>query len=181
VRSPVVLAVLAITSLSARAEPVVQISGGVHIQSPGKTWHDADVNQNMDVLGGMRVTLAFEGPLPPPLPPGHDRGDPRLVPELFAGVQSSDRVAEGYVGAGLRAELRVTTYRHDGGGFYFAPRAFVIGAHRDAGGEIAAGWYLAIHDQTRFGMEGAVTARPSDRAGAHEIGVNALLYVGWAL
>lgn len=76
---------------------------------------------------------------------------------------SSDQLAEGYIGAGLRAELQMAGPKARAG-FYVAGRGLVIGAHRDAAGELVMGDYLI-----------------QDRDGNHELGVVTRLYVGWRL
>lgn len=178
-------AVLLLATGTARAErvPIITLGGTLDMRFAAPTWQVAETKQTPDVFGGMQVTLAFEDKPLPLTPRGKVAGEGRLVPELIAGFVSSDRYAEGYVGAGVRAEVHVAGPKVNAG-FYIAGRGLVIGAHHDAAGEFVIGDYIMLPHMTRmtrFGVEGGAVVRPEDRDADHELGVVARLYVGWRI
>jgi hypothetical protein len=120
--------------------------------------------QTEAVLG--RATLAWEhAPLDLPARRGYAFAS-ALVPELFVGGLLSDDRAEGFVGAGLRAELKMA--QRDMGllrvsaraAAYVAARALVIGERRAPAFELAFGEYLLRrHGFGRIGLEIGVLFR----------------------
>jgi hypothetical protein len=150
-----------------------------------------------DVVGP-RLTLAWEhAPLPLPATRGFVVGV-ALVPELLGGAFFFQDRMEGFIGAGIRAELKLAqremgllrvTARSNA---YLAMRGMAVGEDRDPLVEFAVGQnFIRWHDWTRIGYEVAVLlerrASPScvDCVYAHDAmetapGVMFQLYVGWA-
>ena len=182
----ILVLVLAFTAI-ARADraPVISIGGVVAARSYANQQNDPQL------VGGGRITLAFEdAPIAMP-PPTYATHDTRLVPELLAGFLADDRRAEGYIGAGLRAELQLARNALAPYPFqmrmalYAAARAKIIGKHQDPATEAVIGEYMLLGRGTmRFGWEGGLgLRRVDDGASARSPQLEALLniYVGWAL
>ena len=142
-----------------------------------------------DALGGPRLTLAWENePLAIPAEPGtHDLGV-GLVPELVVGGFFEEDRMEGYLGVGVRAELRMAQnamgllkWTTRGAG-YLSGRALVVGESRDVTYEFGLGQYFArVSNFTRFGYEISVLHRPHwQQSDSQYIGFLMSLYVGWA-
>ncbi len=139
---------------------------------------------------GPRVTLSWENaPLAYPDAPGY-RFAGAIVPELVGGALVDDERAQGFIGAGLRAELKMAQ-REMGllrvsarGGIYLAARGMVIGDERKPLGEFAIGEYICIGQTGRIGFEGGLLVGRADSMDTFEpnstkIGGAALFYVGW--
>jgi hypothetical protein len=160
--------------------PIVTLRGTLDLRFAAPTWNVAENKQQPDVFGGAQLTLAFEDRPLPLTPYGKVAGEGRLVPELIVGALSGDRYAEGYIGAGVRAELHMAGPKARAG-FYIAGRGLVIGANRDSAAEFVAGDYIMGPNMMRFGVEGGAMIRPEDRNGNHELDVTMRLYVGWRI
>lgn len=150
----------------------------------GKTY-DSTVNAEAKPLAGLRLTLGFEeDPLAIPDDPFVAK-DFRVVPELLAGFLSDDVRAEGYVGAGVRAEVQIANgHRRDRMAIYTAARGIVIGKDRDGATELVLGGYVFLPGGERFGWEGGAMARPRPNAApseARELDAELTFYVGWRL
>jgi hypothetical protein len=152
--------------------------------------HDYDYRYvEPEPLLGPRISLGWEhAPLEMPAERGY-RFAAALVPELVAGAFVDDRRARGYIGAGLRAELRMAQ-REMGllrvsarGAVYIAARGFVLGDERKAYGEVTLGEYLLVGRAMRLGVEAGVIGGRADEimidAGAGNIGVVMHAYIGW--
>src|SRR5262249_51169097 len=132
--------VVALLSGSAYADSTVT---SISLMGAG-TSHGADYsaasNEEAKWRGGARMTLTFESsPLPIPEPGFYDH-DLRIVPELFAGFLANHVKAEGMLGAGLRGELHISSFRHAypmRTVLYTAARLEVIGGHQDGAAEFA--------------------------------------------
>ena len=135
------------------------------------------------MLGGARITLGFEdAPVPIPAPGGVAAGF-RVVPELLAGFLGNDLLVEGFVGAGLRAELQLASHRRGvqmRTAIYTAARAEVIGKHQDGAAELVLGESLWLHCGARLGWEGGAIIRPHDRDGERELDAVITFYIGWS-
>ena len=186
---------LATSPAAAESERVTSLSLGVvlGIHSLPETMTDSDlpaasVARVAEGFGGPRLVLGFERtPLPYPDKPGY-RHDAQLVPELIgaAFVDSEDRTADMMLGAGVRAELRIS--QREMGllrvsarmGLYVAARGFVVGERRDPMGEVVVGEYFLV-GRARFGFEfGAMQRREDDKAEAQK-GFISQLYLGGTL
>jgi hypothetical protein len=139
---------------------------------------------------GPRLTLSWEhAPLAMPDARGY-RFEGALVPELVAGAFLDDVRAQGFIGAGLRAELRIAQ-REMGllrmsarGAVYVAARGMVVGEERKPFGEFAIGEYLLIGSATRIGFEADILMGRADQMYDEpepNIGVLMQFYVGWQL
>jgi len=135
-------------------------------------------------LGGARLTLSFDdAPLVAP-PPGHLRFDTRLAPELLAGFLTDDQRADGFVGAGLRAELWMASASHRfrmRTAAYAAARAIAIGDHHDGAAELVIGEYLIFAGGSRFGWEGGAVIRRRNEVAAgeaRELDALVTIYIG---
>ena len=153
------------------------------MRAHGRTY-DSTANASARPLGGLRLTLGLE-PDALPVPPGpYITKDARLVPELLAGFLADDVHAEGYVGAGLRAEVQIANgARDDRMALYTALRGIVIGGDRDGATEAVLGGYVLFPGNTRFGWEGGAMARPRPHRPAsefRELDAELTFYVGWA-
>ena len=161
---------------------IVNLSAGVGVQG------DVDAIEP-DVAWNVRASLTWEHPLPQiPDEEGDWSADGSLVPELVAGSLFEPDRAEGYVGVGVRADLRMAqnamglfkiTMR---GGVYLAARALVVGESQDVTYDFTLGEYFARrHNQTRFGWELQVLDRPHyAETDAQYMGFLVSLYAGWA-
>jgi hypothetical protein len=180
-RSVLVIALLTTTAYADRSGVLsAAITGDA--RATGPDFSTASQNSTSFVWGA-RATLAFEEPTLP-MPQGDWYvSDATLVPELLAGFLADDTRAEGYIGAGARAELRFASNRaaaNQHTALYGAARAIVIGKHQDSATEFAIGGYLAHGaDHRRFGWETAVMMRPQDRGNAHELDCLVSLYTSW--
>jgi hypothetical protein len=173
--------VLATGTAHADRVPVITLGATLDLRFAGKTWDIAETKQQPDAFGGGEVMLAFEERPLPLTPMGKVAGECRLVPELIAGALTGDRYAEGYVGAGVRAELHVAGPKANAG-FYIGGRGLVIGANRNSAAEFVVGDYImAGPKMMRFGVEGGAMIRPEDRDGNHDLDVTMRLYAGWRL
>lgn len=150
-----------------------------------------------DPAWGARLSLGFEDPLPDmPVTRGYS-WDGALVPELVAGglVLPEAQRADGYFGAGVRAELRFAQ-REMGllrvsarGAGYVALRGLVVGEDRTGLFEVAIGEYFARHrNATRIGYEIDVMMQqdrtaedPTGESGARTVGLLTQIYVGGSL
>lgn len=157
--SLLVLGVLASPALADDREMTLTIGGGVVASEPDE-----------DAAASGRIGLSWELPrLAMPDRPGY-AVDGTLVPELVGGTQHmSDRV-ESLLGAGIRAELRVSQ-REMGilkasarAAFYLAARGFVIGKTRDPQLEFVLGeyFYLGKNSRARLGVEAGYFQRELD-------------------
>ncbi|HEY1554110.1 MAG TPA: hypothetical protein VGF94_04710 [Kofleriaceae bacterium] len=176
-----VLAVL-LVSATAHADRSTVMALGVtgDARATGATYSAAGDSNDLAKLGGARLTLTFEEPALPIPEPGAVATDGRLVPELVAGFLADDVHAEGFVGAGLRAEFDMASHRRAWPmltGVYVAGRGLVIGAHQDPGAEFVLGEYLALAHGRRFGWEGGAIMRP--RGDSRELDAVVTLYYGW--
>jgi hypothetical protein len=142
-------------------------------------------------FGGPRLMLAFErAPLPYPDAPGY-RHDGQLVPELMGGafVGDDSEYADVMVGAGLRAELRIS--QREMGllrisarmALYVAARGFVVGENRDPMGELVMGEYFLFGrtGSGRFGFEFGGMQRREDGKVEAQQGFISQLYLGGTL
>jgi hypothetical protein len=143
-------------------------------------------------LVGPRITLSWEhAPLPFPDAPGYKFAG-SIVPELLAGSFVEDVRAEGYLGVGVRAELKMAQ-REQGllkisarGALYLAGRGMVTGADRDPMLEFGFGEYIGgFSKSTRVGFEFDVITRDRknttmDAMPGREVGGLFQLYVGFA-
>jgi len=170
---------------AARADTVTTFAATIDGRAYGGSWSHAAYANVTSVLGGARVTMSFEAPPLPVAPPTLYIHDTRLVPELFAGFLADDTHAEGMVGAGLRAELRMSSHRHDAvvrGGAYIAARAILIGGHQDGAAEFVIGSYITTNRRgTRVGWEGGAMMRPRHDTSAdqaNELDALITMYVG---
>lgn len=142
--------------------------------------------------GGMwnvRGSLTWEHPqVPIPTEEGKWDADGSLVPELVVGSLFERDRAEGYVGVGVRADLRLSqnamgllkvTMR---GGVYVSARALVVGNSQDVTYEFGLGEYFARHhSEGRFGWELQVLDRPHwQQTDTQYMGMLFSLYAGWA-
>lgn len=142
-----------------------------------------------DGVGGPRATLAWEtAPLAIPAEEGTFDLGGQLVPELLVGTMFEEDRAEGFLGVGVRAELKMAqnamgllkwTTR---GGAYLSARGLVIGETRDVMYEFGVGQYFErVKNFTRFGYEIQVLNRPHfEQMDNHYMGFLFSLYVGWA-
>lgn len=149
-----------------------------------------DVAKVAEPVTGARLTLSWErARLPLPLAPGY-AADGSLVPELILGTNFEEERAEGMVGAGLRAELRVSQ-REQGllrvsaqAAFYLAARGMVIGKDREGLGEFVVGEYIYLgRRNARIGFEGgaSVRRRSDTMERGTATGVVAQVYLSWAM
>ena len=180
-RTFVLVLLLSSTAYADRAG-VWSVAVTADARATGPDFSTASQN-SVSFVAGARATLAFED-APLPIPQGDlYASDATLVPELLAGFLPDDTRADGYIGAGLRAELRFASNRHAANqhtALYGAARAIVIGKHQDSATEFAIGGYLSHGgDLRRFGWETGVMMRPQDIAGAHELDCLVSIYTSW--
>ena len=174
---------------------VVSVSGGV-----GAEWGASDdavplegalyrePNGGGTELAGVRATLAWERPSPDFVADGKSNFSGSLVPELVVGSLVDDQRAQGYLGLGLRAELRAAHnrimpfgLRYKVGG-YFVGRALVVGKEQDAAYEFGFGEYFPRFSTfTRVGFEMTVAVRPHymDTDETQYFGLFSI-FAGWA-
>ena len=186
-RAPAIVTALVALTSAARADRSTVLTLGVNLDARS---YANETQQDPNWNGGLRATLAFEdAPLALP-PPGLMDVETHLVPELLAGFISNDARAEGFVGAGLRAEIQLarnqSELRRFRFGFYAAARAKITGEHQDAGGEFVIGDYILLGPSgaTRIGWEGGlgVIKRPDLRAEeSPELEALITIYAGWKL
>jgi hypothetical protein len=174
-----------VTSIAHADRAVVDtLSVTADMRARGRTFGEAGDSNDPSWLGGARLAVTFEEPELPGPPYGTQYGF-RLVPELFAGFLADDKHAEGYLGAGARAELHIAGRRH--GRLrrlvtYFPARALVIGGHQDPGVELGIGQYFPLRDHRRVGYEYVIMWRDRPNAApAAERELNGLLsvFVSW--
>ena len=142
-----------------------------------------------DPLTGPRVTLSFEhAALALPDTRGY-RFDGSLVPEITAGAFVDEERAQGFVGAGVRAELRMSQ-REMGlfrvsarGAFYLAGRGLVVGDDRKPYGEVALGEYFIFGSDKRIGFEFSALFTSAPKMSEFDDGMRsggmAQIYLGW--
>jgi hypothetical protein len=142
--------------------------------------------KEVNPVGGARLTLGFEDPATPMPPAGLFEGEAGLVPELFVGFLADDTRAEGYIGAGLRGELRIASNRRAANmrtAMYVAARGLVIGKDHDSATEFVLGTYVSRGaDRQRFGWEGGAMIRPRPQAPADqatELDALFSIYLSW--
>lgn len=120
-------------------------------------------------VGAVRATLAWERPLPALPELGKSTFSGSLVPELVAGSLLEEDRAEGFLGLGLRAELRAAhnkiglwAFPYKVGG-YLVARALVLGKSQDAAYEFGFGeYFMRPHGSTtRVGFELTLISRPA--------------------
>lgn len=180
------IAIVLLAATSARAERATVLALGAAMDATSdvnKTNREAHLN------GGVRAMLTFEEPSLALPPAGLLETATHLVPELFAGFISDDARAEGFLGAGLRAELQLARHGTDGfhmrSAFYLAARAKIIGKHQAGGAEFVFGEHILLGSgHTRLGFEGGlgIVKRP-DKTAEQSPQLEALLtiYVGWKI
>lgn len=179
--SLLVLGALASPALADERELTLTIGGGVVVSEPDE-----------DAAASGRIGLSWELPrLAMPDQPGY-AVDGTLVPELIGGTQHmSDRV-ESLLGAGIRAELRLS--QRDMGvwkasaraALYVAARGFVIGRTRDPQLECVIGEYLYLgkHTRARLGVEAGYFQReldPMTEGPRPDRGLVAQVYLGFGM
>ena len=181
-RGALIALVLTTAAGTARADriPGLTLGGTLDFRFTAPTWDAAEKQQTPDAFGGLQATLSFEDAPLPLTPWGHVSAEGRLVPELIIGELGNNQYAEGYLGAGLRAEIHMAGPKARAG-FYTAARGLVIGANRDSAAEFVVGDYVLVKSMTRIGVEGGAMVRPSDRDGNHELDATMRVYVGWRL
>ena len=142
-----------------------------------------------EAITGPRVTLSWEhAPLELPPTPGY-RFAGALVPELVAGAFIDDQRAQGFIGAGVRAELKMAQ-REQGllkvsarGAAYVAMRGMVVGDERQGFVEFALGDYFCVGRTGRIGFEGSVLVSAREDQMAYEtdrsVGAVMQVYFGW--
>jgi hypothetical protein len=181
-------AVLAVTVLafaaSARADTVTTIGATFDARATGATF-DAAANAGVSILGGARIAMSFEAPPLATPPPESHVADVKLAPELLAGALVDSVHAEGFVGGGLRLDLRMVGHRTETvarGGIYFAGRAILIGGHQDGAVELVIGSYITYNARgARVGWEGGAMMRPrhdTPTDQAKELDAVITMYVG---
>lgn len=183
-RPGLVIGFLAMTVAASHAE---ERATSITVGGLGMMQEGPDAERILETASGMRVTLGWEdAPLPYPDRRGYNTGF-ALVPELIAGALVHEDRAEGLLGAGLRAELRIS--QREGGllrinaksSIYLAARGMVVGENRDAMLEGAFGDYIYLGSPLRLGFEVGVTKRYADRMdGLSPIGMMIGFYLGWA-
>jgi hypothetical protein len=183
-RALVIAAVVVIAAIAApaRADTVVTVGATFDARAVAPTYSAAG-NADASFLGGARLTFGFESPaiaMPPLEGVAYRLG---LVPELFAGFLSDSTHAEGYVGAGVRAELAFASNRRAVNlrvAFYTAARAIVISDDHDPAVELVVGeWLSRGPDRYRFGWEAGAMIRPRAEAAPDDRELDAVvsLYV----
>lgn len=174
------------------ASSVAQADGRSPVLSVGGMFGSVgDLEVRPEPAWGTRISLGWENALPelPALPGYNLRG--ALVPELFVGgvVLPEAQRADGYFGAGVRAELQFAQ-REMGlfrvsarGAGYVAARGLVIGEDRTGLFEFAIGEYFARHHKaTRIGYEvDMLVNRDGNASGDRTVGLFAQIFVGGAL
>lgn len=183
-RTAAIVIVALTASAHAERAPVITVGATMAVTSSAHSTRD-----DSELVYGARLTLAFEdAPIAVPPPTMWD-SSARLVPELIAGFLSNDVRAEGFAGAGVRAEIQlarnaVQPWRYQRRiALYAAARAKIVGKHQDPGAEFVIGEYILLgHHATRFGWEGGlgVVERP-ERAPDRATQLEGLLtiYLGW--
>jgi hypothetical protein len=152
-------------------------------------YQDGDyVYASTEPLVGPRLTLSWEtAPLAMPDQRGY-RFAGAIVPELVGGAFVDDARAAMFIGAGLRAELRMSQ-REMGllrvsarGALYVAARGLVVGDERKPFGEFTFGEYLLVGRATGLGIEAGVLAgraEMTDYGRSESIGAIVQAYIGW--
>jgi len=147
------------------------------------------VASRAEPLVGPRISLGWEhAALELPAEPGY-RFAGALVPELVAGAFIEHDRALMFVGAGVRAEIKMAQ-REMGlfrlsarGAAYLAARGLVVGDERKPYGEFTIGEYLLVGRSARIGVEGGLLVGRADEmtvpGTGREIGGMVQAYVGW--
>jgi hypothetical protein len=187
----VLLAIVVTCSLAHADERSTTVTAGVMTGGFAEPMDDGV--DGADGVLGLRLTLAWEhAPLAMPAEPGFRAGG-ALVPELFVGSLADDVHAEGFVGAGVRAELRISQLEMGllklsaRGAVYVAARGLVLGEHQAPFGEIAVGdyWAFGRTSHLRVGIEGSVLVgahyQMTDAGRDRRVGGVVQLLLGWGL
>jgi hypothetical protein len=162
------LVVVLLASNVAHAEErsgVLSVNGGFGFLAHEEWMEDGNTSGG---LGAVRATYAWERPSPQFAVDGKSNFSGSLVPELVVGTLLEEDRAEGFVGLGLRAELRAAhnkiapfnlKYKV---GAYLVARAMVLGKSQDAAYEFGIGEYFPrFSGFTRMGFELTVISRPN--------------------
>jgi hypothetical protein len=186
----IALGVLLVAGVAHAEERTTTITVGGAIGAIDRVHQDYDyISVAPEPLVGPRLSLAWEhAPLEMPAERGYRVGG-AIVPEIVAGAFFDDVRARGFIGAGLRAELKLAQ-REMGllrlsarGAAYIAARGIVVGDERDVYGEFTIGEYLLVGRTGRIGIEGGVIAGRRDQmmidAGASNVGAIVHAYIGW--
>lgn len=189
-RSPLLLLLLCSAAHGEERATTITIAGmaGAFERSDDVVMTSDYYVEQPEAVLGPRITLSWEhAPLAMPATPGYNVGG-SLVPELIAGAFFDDIRAQGFIGAGLRAELKLAQ-REMGllrvsarGSAYIAARGLVVGEERKAFGELAIGEFIYVGSKTRLGFEVNMLVGRSNQMydeAAANIGVLALGYIGW--
>ena len=186
----IALGVLLLAGVAHAEERTTTITVGGSIGAIDRVHQDYDyVSVAPEPLVGPRLSLAWEhAPLEMPAERGY-RLAGALVPEIVAGAFFDDVRARGFIGAGLRAELKMAQRRMGllqvsaRGAAYIAARGIVVGDEREVYGELTIGEYLLVGRTGRIGIEGGVIAGRRDQmmidAGASNVGAIVHAYIGW--
>ena len=169
---------------------IITIAGTFGVLEPTPTM--LDYVARPDPMVGPRLLLSWEhAPLELPDTRGY-RFAGAIVPELVGGAFIDDVRAQGYIGAGLRAELKMAQ-REMGllrisarGGLYLAARGMVVGEERLPFGEFTLGEYIYIGRNTRLGFDiGVLAGRNSDamfetnETSSTRVGMVSQFYLSW--
>jgi hypothetical protein len=190
-RPSAAVAVLLLVSGVAHAEErATTITLGGMAGAIERTHHDYDYSYTQaDPLVGPRLSLAWEhAQLEMPATPGYKFGG-SIVPELIGGAFFDDDKAQMFIGAGVRAELKMAQ-REMGllrvsarGAVYLAARGLVVGDERKGFAEFTVGESLMIGRATRIGIEAGLIAgratEMSEYGGQDNIGPLVHAYVGF--
>lgn len=179
------LLVLLVPSIALAEERMTMFSLGGMAGAFERPEHELDP----EVLFGPRLTLSWEHPaLAMPDAPGYRFGG-ALVPELIGGAFVLDDRAEMFIGAGVRAEVKMAQ-REQGllkvsarGSAYVAARGLIVGEQRSGFAEFGLGDYLLVGRATRIGFEGSVVigrTQYMDGVPQPNVGGVVQFYVGWA-
>lgn len=183
-----VLVVLLVANVAHADRTAVVTVGGAFGAMGGESLMP-DAAPEAGPVGLVRGTVAWERPSPPFLTePGKSNFSGSFVPELIVGSFLEQDRAEGFVGIGLRAELRGAhndiqpfglTYKVGG---YLVARALVLGRTQDAAYEFGLGEYFPrFSGFTRAGFEMTVISRPNYMESDGWQGALMLsLFAGWA-
>jgi hypothetical protein len=180
------LLVVLLASNVAHAEErsgVLTVNGGF-----GFLAHEEWMGDGNGGLGVVRATYAWERPSPQFGEDGKSNFSGSFVPELVAGTFLEEDRAEGFLGLGLRAELRAAHNRIKPFGFkykvgaYLVARAMVLGKSQDAAYEFGFGEYFPRFSSfTRMGFELTVISRPNYMETTDwQAGALLSLFAGWS-
>ena len=165
VRSSLPIVVLALAA-PALADRTTSITVGATLDGRGSgSTFDTAGTVPVHMLGGARITLGFEdAPVPIPAPGGVAAGF--LVAPSLAGFLGNDLLVEGFVGAGLRAELQLASHRRGvqmRTAIYTVARAEVIGKHQDGAAESSSASTCGCTAARGSAGKAAHSIRPHDR------------------